>query len=110
MRAWVLTTLANAPTSVKLYWRPLGGSAFTNVTLSRAPAAGGVQRFIYTTQVPAPGTDFEYYLVASLPDHRQYDTLPAGTVVGPEATMAYFPPSAANSAIPPTYQTVVILP
>lgn len=52
------------PDAASLYWRPLGGAAFTAVPLEH------VARAVYRVTLPAAAasTDFEWYIEARLPD------------------------------------------
>jgi hypothetical protein len=76
----------NQPSSIDLYWRPLGTGEFTAVPLTHA------NRSVYTVELPAgtgAGSDIEYYVKATTADGSEL----------------HFPATA-----PELNQTVVVLP
>jgi len=96
--------IAVDPSSVRLFWRPLGGGPFNSVVMSSAGADSFAGTF------PAPGTNgyYEYYLhAASDSSGIAADDPPAGAAaprgfhVGPDATpprIVHFPVTAQGKA------------
>jgi hypothetical protein len=108
MRATVLTSPAQSPTNVTLFWRPIGNSTFLSETMQGAGVIGGVRRLVFTASLPGPAADFEYYVQASLPANTTAYTrglgIPAGTQFTANAVNLFFPASA-----PGVPQTVVLV-
>ena len=111
VRAIVITSSAQPPTSVTLFTAPAGTSTWSTHPLTQAPAAGGRTRFVYTTQLPpaGPGGDFKWYLEARLPANTTAYTaglgITAGTIIAPDSVTCYVPPGGAAAP-----QSVVIVP
>ena len=53
--------IMDTPTSATLYYRPLGGSSYTDIALTN------VARNVYEVTIPAQSDDFEYYIDAVTP-------------------------------------------
>ncbi|MHC4722040.1 MAG: hypothetical protein ACYS6I_04940, partial [Planctomycetota bacterium] len=53
--------IMDTPTSATLYYRPLGGSSYTDIALTN------VARNVYEVTIPAQSDDFEYYIDAQTP-------------------------------------------
>ena len=83
--------------------------AWQSVALTQAPTVGGVERFVYTVELPPQAADFQWYVRADMPPAAEPYTeglgTPAGTVVTPSGVTCFVPPGGAAAP-----QSVVIMP
>jgi hypothetical protein len=63
LKAFVLCAAYQAPTSVIVYTSPHGTSTWTPNTMTQAPSAAGVTRYVYTIEIASPpATGIDWYL------------------------------------------------